>query len=42
MSDKCPLNSPEVVHPRYNSINDDRRGSMITPNFTSKFETTEV
>ncbi|VVC37962.1 Hypothetical protein CINCED_3A013556 [Cinara cedri] len=42
MSDKCPLNDPKIAHPRYNSVNDDRSGSMIVSNYTFKTETTEV
>jgi hypothetical protein len=42
MSDKSPLNDPKIIHPRYNSVNDDRGGSVIIPNYSIKTETTEV
>lgn len=42
MSDKSPLNDPKIVHPRYNSVNDDRGGSMIISKHLSNTETTEV
>ncbi|KAL5236600.1 hypothetical protein ACI65C_004010 [Semiaphis heraclei] len=41
-SDKSPLNDPKIIHPRYNSLNDDRGGLMLTSKFSSKTETTEV
>lgn len=42
MSDKSPLNDPKIIHPRYNSLNDDRGGSLMISKFSSKTETTEV
>uniref|UniRef100_A0A2H8TGP9 MFS-type transporter C6orf192 n=1 Tax=Melanaphis sacchari TaxID=742174 RepID=A0A2H8TGP9_9HEMI len=42
ISDKSPLNDPKIIHPRYNSLNDDRGRSMLISNFSSKTETTEV
>ncbi|XP_060845002.1 MFS-type transporter SLC18B1-like isoform X2 [Rhopalosiphum padi] len=42
MSDKSPLNDPRIIHPRYNSLNDDRGRSMLISNFSTKTETTEV
>lgn len=40
MSDKSPLNDPKIIHPRYNSLNDDHGGSIINSNYST--ETTEV
>ncbi|XP_050426525.1 MFS-type transporter SLC18B1-like [Adelges cooleyi] len=42
ISDKSPLNDPRNAQPRYNSLNDDRGGSMINCSFACKTETTEV
>lgn len=42
MSDTSPLNDPKIIHPRYNSVNDDRCGSIIISNYSTKTETTEV
>lgn len=42
VSVRSPLNDPKIVHPRYNSVNDDRGRSLITSNFSFKTENTEV